>query len=146
MSRIWEEVTGDSFVVDVSRIRSGARSARYCSKYMVKSFRDRESMEALGFKRRWSRSRNWPSGFAMQLRGTAEKRWVRTQILPGADLTAFPDPKEELKCYWLEQVGTDLALELYGARKNAAIVADVKGRLDEYTKALLPTYSPDPGG
>lgn len=123
-SRIWEAVTGDSFVVHVSRIKSVARSATYITKYLRKGFNDRGAMEALGYKRRWSRSRNWPGGYALRLAGTEAGAWGglkyygMSKVDPVLRGKLMEEEKEPSACPEMLQVGTDLALGLFGGGKQ----------------------------
>ena len=59
VSRAWEEITGDSWVVHTMAVIGANRAGGYLCKYMGKEF-DGERAEALGMERRWSRSRDWP--------------------------------------------------------------------------------------
>ena len=78
LAGLWHGITGDSYVVDISPIRSVAGASWYVQKYMGKSFGDRAALEGLGFARRWSSSRNWPRGVELQLRGTRDQMWQET--------------------------------------------------------------------
>jgi len=146
VSRIWEEVTGDSFVVDVSRVRHAGRTANYLVGYLKKGMRDHSDLEALGFKRRWARSRNWPSGHALRLRGTAEGGWQLSKVVVTRKIDRIWRWKLEEEagnvsdCERIEQVGTNYALALNAERRNAAVVKDVRRRLDADIKEKLPTY------
>lgn len=73
--RLWYEVVKDSYVVDVRPIRLGTGKgiSLYLGKYLMKACFGsvRDSLRAMGFERRWSRSRGfpWPS---VNLRGSAD--------------------------------------------------------------------------
>lgn len=52
---------GSSFIVDVVEVWSPRGLASYLEKYVTKGMYDRGELESMGFVRRWSRSRSWPS-------------------------------------------------------------------------------------
>ena len=116
-SRLWHEVTGDSYVVDARPVLGAAGAASYVGKYLLKAMGDRDEMERRGFKRRYSCSRSWP-GDQLQLKGTVEKRWLEPEWYPKnqlgneyAERTKPNDPR-------LVRTGTDLALALGGSIKR----------------------------
>jgi len=113
----WMGITNDSYVVDVSRIRNSAAVAGYTTKYLRKGMQSRQSLDDLGYKRRWSCSRNWPGGGKLQLRGTAEGVWLRTNILPFGH-TEVPEVHGD--CHNLERVGTPLAIKIGEERERYA--------------------------
>ena len=79
-SHFWEEVTKDSYVVDVVRVWGPRGAAGYLSKYLIKDMFQREKKEELGFIRRFSSSRRWPhekGGFT----GTLQGVWSRVDFL-----------------------------------------------------------------
>lgn len=143
-SRIWERVTGDSFVVDVSRVRSVVGAAGYMAKYMVKGYSDREALEWLGFMRRWSSSRNWPRGAALRLRGTEEGSWERISLsppvppggrLPGFEKAALRTEKSE--CRNLERIGTDLGMELARMKEAQRLRRKVRKVLENQESGIF---------
>ncbi len=82
LMKAWEEVTGDSFVVDASRIRDNGGSAGYVTKYLMKAFRQRVDLAARGFKRRYAFSRGWPKVERMQLAETVGVGWRAVNVVP----------------------------------------------------------------
>lgn len=112
----WHAVTGDSYIVDVRKTYSARRLANYLSKYLAKGFKEREQLERLGFRRRYSSSRNWPKPKLLRLRGTEMERWIRIERtdhvlgILGRSLLAYSE-----KAYLMERVGDDLVVQLYGA-------------------------------
>lgn len=98
-------------------VLSAAKAAGYMAKYLLKNLQHREELEAKGFIRRWSRSRNWPSG-PLALKGT-EDGWAHTKWEwkggAFADQNALKADNSEGHPL-LEHIGTDLAVEL-SARK-----------------------------
>ena len=70
-------MTGDSFVVDASVVRSDVKTASYLTSYVGKGFADHVELQALGFGRRYAFSRNWPSVARMQLAATLDDEWVQ---------------------------------------------------------------------
>ena len=127
ISVVWHGITGDSFVCDVSGIRSLEGVANYVQKYMGKTMFERAELEGLGFRRRWSASRNWPRGAQLRLRGTEEGAWLQVTVVSAKQLREQPwarkwhgelavraeeDSGKEL----VQSVGTDLGLELQRKR------------------------------
>ena len=133
ISSLWQGVTSDSFVVDVSVVRDPARCAGYLAKYLSKGFRDRETLEALGFSRRWSCSRGWPGGSKLHYRGTDEG-WSGVILVPW-HYASRPDGRlderatetEQSDCAYLETVGTDLALMLRAEKARYRHLAIIRG-------------------
>ena len=70
LSRVWKEVTGDSYIVHSVPVISARRAGAYLGKYMATDFEHRVAMEKLGFKRRWSTSAGWPGNGRLRLRQT----------------------------------------------------------------------------
>lgn len=68
MRKIWQEVTHDSFMVWVTPCYNPEGGATYLAKYFSKTFGQREKLEALGFLRRYARSRLWPN-LSVRMRG-----------------------------------------------------------------------------
>ncbi len=68
ISACWRYATyHTSWVVDVRRVTSAHGAAGYLGKYLLKQSNSWEKLADLGFSRRWSRSRNWPSETEDQL-------------------------------------------------------------------------------
>lgn len=79
VSRAWYLASGDSYVVQVDRVFNPKGAGSYLSKYFSKTFTDHAVMWDRGYKRRFIFSRNSPQMDKMQLQGTVEERWVRTE-------------------------------------------------------------------
>lgn len=96
--REWYGVTGDSYVVDVSRVKSHNRTASYIAKYLAKGQAGFQVLKDLGFGRRWSRSNSWPSG-QLRLAATAREEWVHQGFYGGNSkrLAALADIEHPLK-------------------------------------------------
>lgn len=72
--RLWFEITGDSFIVDVRPIqRTPHGVSLYLAKYLMKGGfgEQRQILNAIGFNRRWSRSRDFPMP-DIKLRGSSD--------------------------------------------------------------------------
>ncbi len=112
--RYWYIITGDSFVVDVTKVYSKG-VAPYLTKYLAKSMQggDREILESRGIKRLWSCSRNWSRGAHMQRRGTVDKAWIDHSFAYGKDRLSDRIAKESKSHWAMKQVGTNLAQQLY---------------------------------
>ena len=133
---IEEDVLKGTSVIPVV---SAGGAAGYMSKYFVKSMLYRQELESAGFKRRWSRSRNWP-GDQLVLLGTKEERWAKTAFAykkggPSERSQAAIDRSKGHPL--LERVGTDLAVELL-RRKIARQGRIQLGRLLGYGDAVVP--------
>ena len=81
LASFWLSITGDSFVVDSRLILGPSGAANYLVKYLTKSFDSRSDLEALGFHRRWSCSRNWPSPQRLQFKHTRDGTWSSTHFI-----------------------------------------------------------------
>lgn len=119
LSSVWLQVTGTAFVVDVSKVRSGPRTAAYVTAYIEKDFSGHEVLASRGFKRRYAFSRNWPSMGRMQLALTRDKKWQRVTMVPTKYLRmVYP----EINSYVvkggdtgvLEQVGENVVTHVFG--------------------------------
>ena len=131
LSKVWHEVTGDSWVVHTVPCLGGKGSGGYMAKYMVKGSLVRAELEAMGFKRRWSRSRGFPGGGLLQLRTSVEEGWRRVEIgwtaPPGAD--GKPWGAIDL----VDRVGDDLALALASRNRVNAEAAAIVRRVGHAT-------------
>lgn len=78
--QMWKEITGDSYIVAVRKIWDVGGAIYYMAKYLDKSFLNRGELEAMGFLRRWSCSRNWPR---TDLGIAGKDGWKRTEMLTG---------------------------------------------------------------
>jgi len=118
IAKVWYGITGNSWVVDCREVWSPAGASSYIFKYLDKGFDDRESLEALGFKRRWSCSRDWPSPERMQFVITMSKGWQSTQFIKkGSQWESFLREEVESSkgAAYAMKVGTPLA-EMYEKR------------------------------
>jgi len=68
LSALWLDITGDSWMVHAVEAWSGNGAGRYLGKYLSKQAQYRDVLESLGFKRRFTTSRNWP-GYRIMLKG-----------------------------------------------------------------------------
>lgn len=69
-------------MVDVRNVHSSEGMGFYLAKYLSKMTDSYEQMKDLGFYRRWTRARNWPSPEPIQLRGSADEQWEGTEVVP----------------------------------------------------------------
>lgn len=81
MAKLWLEITGDSFIVDVEMVYDEGYVA-YTAKYLVKGLSDRDALEEMGYGRRYLCSQGWPRERDRGTKGTIEDSWVRIQIIP----------------------------------------------------------------
>jgi hypothetical protein len=126
VKRIWREVTRDSFIVDVQLVMGAAGAAGYLAKYLLKGVMHREELEALGFKRRWTRSRGWPSPEPLQLWGTEKERWKDRQW----SATETTLPEEVAGHIDLVRVGDNLALKLGDKKRKKGLENMYRGLLE----------------
>ena len=79
LSRMWLQVTGDSWLVHVVPVSGAAGAASYMAKYVTKGFgmHPGDRLMSTGMERRYSTSNDWPWGGRMQLRETVENGWER---------------------------------------------------------------------
>lgn len=116
ISRLWEAITHDSYVVDSSPVRSAGGVGHYVADYLKKGLGDHLALEALGFKRRYSTSRNWPRGVKMRMRGTEEGVWSRVTRIPQDNLAKMDAVADEVRrvipCRMDEQIGTPLGEQM----------------------------------
>lgn len=118
IAREWFDITKDSYVVDSSPVRSASKVASYVAKYLSKGFAEREELEARGFSRRYSTSRNWPGRTGLGFRGTAEGAWKGVTLLPDR-LEYRNAAARDTTCKWMEPIGDKFAL----ARLDEALTA-----------------------
>lgn len=132
----WFERTG-SYVVDVRPVYSEGGVAGYLGKYLTKSFKNRGELESLGFKRRWSCSRNWPREVRSQLRGTVDGLWESIEIVPR--YFRRKEMEERIKLNKgvdpLERVGTDLGEMLRSINRRKSGMRKIEGYLNEVFQA-----------
>lgn len=119
LSRVWDEITGGSFVVDVSKVRSGSRTASYITGYIRKDFIGHQELEARGFRRRYAFSRNWPSLGHMELANTRDGEWRKVNRVPIRYLNhAYPEISDYIlkggDSGILESVGENVVTHIFG--------------------------------
>lgn len=128
---VWENITG-SFVVDVRTIYNAAGLANYLGKYLTKQFYNWDSLQDRGFKRRWSRSKNWPSPRPLRLLGTelgvwrsivVVEHWYRTEEMEQIVEASKGDPL-------MEQVGDPLAIELGKKKRDYGLIRKMEGYIN----------------
>ncbi len=123
-----------SYVVKAIKVAYVGKVAGYMAKYMVKAFYDQRSeLESLGFIRRYSRSRNWPSPADIHLEGLVNGTLINLGFRNRSELS--PEELENLRRISevypaaLARTGDDLALALgYKWNKLAGLNA-LKGRI-----------------
>lgn len=128
LSRAWYAVTGDSWIVDVSSVRSRKKSGDYLGKYLQKG--DRFGLEALGFTRRWSSSKGWAGTGRIRLRQSKEAGgpgWERNDwSTSGHDLAGKVwDPETSAgreNDPLLDRVGPDLVFKLTEEREKGRVL------------------------
>lgn len=129
----WLEITGDSYIVDVRPVLGAYGAAAYLGKYLVKGLMDREELESLGFKRRWSCSNNWPRADVV-LQGTDQGRWARVQFIGGMEAGAEKlalEAEDSASSPLLDRVGDPVAVayerKMVVKAKRAKLKGVIKG-------------------
>lgn len=86
LSLIWEQVTNDSYIIDVRRVYDQKGAAWYLCKYLRKGMygQIRDQLESRGFIRRYSRSNGYTAMRPMKRLGTLHKAWTRTAFSLGS--------------------------------------------------------------
>lgn len=133
VSRWWRHAT-NSWVVDVRPADGPKGAAGYLVKYVVKGMYVRQKLEALGFKRRWSRSRNWPAGEGLRLQGTEEDAWWKVSWRPeNVDRELARKVSESGKDHrLLVRVGDDLSLALAEKREKRGALVRIEKYMEEH--------------
>lgn len=85
--RDWFDITDDSFVVYAKPVKSSRRAASYLAKYVVKDVAS-SGLARLGFKKTWTRSRNWPGCDKLEF---ANEDWDKTEFTYSAGSTEVRD-------------------------------------------------------
>lgn len=80
VARVWQKVTGDSYIVHTVVVTGAKGSGAYMVKYMTKAFSKARAI-ALGMTRRWSSSKGWPGSGKLQLAQTVGGGWATVEYL-----------------------------------------------------------------
>ncbi len=125
-----------SFIVKAIKVQSAHKAAGYMAKYMVKAFYDhRLQLEQMGFLRRFSRSRNWPSPAPLHLEGLVNGTLINLGYRARYELT----PQEQLSLQEAQEVypealartGDDLAIALGYRLNRMTPLNKLKGRITD---------------
>lgn len=122
LSPLWHQITGDSFVVDVSKVLLASALASYLAKYVTKSMDDRAPLVAAGYTRRWSTSRNWPRS-ELLTRGFVDDEWESTEFVGGFDEELEELAQTSRTHRLLERVGSVEAMAYDSKRQRKLKVA-----------------------
>lgn len=148
IARHWFDITGASFVVDCQDVRSPNGIAYYLQKYFAKTFEDRTALEALGYSRRWSSSKNWPRVERLHLAGTdtgwhkttriaaSRGRWNRERASRGVVVELNRLAKLSERSPLMQQAGGDYALATYHKAKRtetAKKLEEIMVAYDDYS-------------
>lgn len=131
--KVWESITG-SFVIDVRKVYASSGLANYLGKYLTKQFYNWDQLEERGFKRRWSRSKNWPSPGPLRLLGTVLGVWRRIVVVEHwykkSEMEALVEASKNDPL--MQIVGDDLAIELGKKRRDVGLIRRLEGYLNEF--------------
>ncbi len=131
LSRLWWDITGESFIVHATPVISARGAAAYVSKYIAKTMYNRQAFLDLGISRRWSSSRGYPGAGRLRLAQTDRGGWVSHEYQHGPLILAWTDP-EWLDTPLLERNGNDLRLRLTAKNTLKSTVNKLKGMVSVY--------------
>lgn len=146
-AKAWYSITGDSYVVDARVVLGAGGAAAYMAKYLIKALASYSVLENLGFKRRWSRSNNWPSS-ELQLAGTemdAFKKSGWTWKGGGSSVIAADREEHSRGHALLERVGNEMYLELSKLIQRKSAMARLKGLIHETVPTTNEQATSSPG-
>ncbi len=117
IARSWHTITHDSYIVHAEPVLSAPGVGRYLGKYLSKGYGSRGLLQALGVKRRWSCSRDYPRGIRPRLRLSKPfgPGWPVVRMTSGLPLHKQSIGGPE---YLMRQVGDNLALLLSARAKE----------------------------
>lgn len=133
-ARVTEKLGNESWVIDVSKVRSSKKAGLYISKYVTKGGDDAKRLGALGFKRVWSSSQGFTPDLRIRLRGTVEGKWTKVEYWqpnkdPESWIAACDGDRD------LQLVGHPLVMAKYETRR--------KQKMFEFVKELIAHGSTD---
>ena len=121
-----EEGVVVSWITDVKIVYSSSGAAAYLGDYLQKQEGEREALDAMGFKRRWSRTNGWPADELLRRKGTADEQWVRHVWSPGEPSYATKAIEASAGHPLLERVGGRIYLELADKMARSSLENRVK--------------------
>ena len=131
LAREWHRITGDSNVVDVENVLSHNGVSVYLGKYLTKGMAMWDTLEGLGFKRRFNCSRNWPSPGRLRLSGSEgekESEWDWVERMPMDPLARVqglaPKAREVSRCVNMQRVGIDMT-EVYRVKRSVRKIEEM---------------------
>lgn len=130
-SKMWFELTGMSFIVDVVEGYNVGGSVAYLIKYLEKSFLHRRELMELGFERRYSSSRNWPSEPRSGGGIPPGERWKRIEIYGRDDRFGFRQEEIERAAAHnvFNQSRSELGDNIREKRKRKGQIADMEKKM-----------------
>ncbi len=131
IARSWNSITHDSYIVHAEPVLTAPGAGRYLAKYLSKGYGSRGLLPALGVKRRWSCSQNYPRGIRPRLRLSKPygPGWPVLNLKYGRESERpFGGPQ-----HLLEKVGDDLALLLSAKSEEKAHQQTVRRLTHEFT-------------
>lgn len=129
LAKGWYRITGNSWVVDARVVYAPSGAANYLFKYLDKGFDHRQGLEALGFKRRWSCSRDWPAPERSQFVITQSKGWQSTQFFRRGGVLEGELQREtqgSINTPYAMKVGTPLAVKTEKAVERKRVKSMVR--------------------
>ena len=123
-ARVTKKLGNESWIVDVSKVKSNRKAGLYVSKYITKGGND-PRLAKLGFRRVWSTSQGFTPDLRIRLRGTIEGKWKKVEFWqPNKDPVswlAHSDGDRDL-----ELTGHPLVMAKYEARARQKNIAWIK--------------------
>lgn len=127
-SRVWKEVTRDSYIVHAQGVVSPKGMGTYLAKYMMKDF-GMDRVAAMQ-SRRWANSRGWPGRGRLRLRNTVRKLWAVHDFTPGHaeewELEGGDDADLRVRS------GPAWAIEYMAKAKREAVMNGLRRMIDVY--------------
>jgi hypothetical protein len=137
-SRVTEKLGNESWIVDVSKVRSSKKAGLYVSKYVTKGGGDAKRLATLGFKRVWSTSQGFTPDLRIRLRGTVEGKWTKVEFWqPNKDPDAWLKRSDGDRD--LDLVGHPLVMAKYESRRRAKQMEFIKDILSYGDSDIQPT-------
>ena len=119
-----------SFITDVREVYSAGGAAKYLALYLEKQENEWENLEALGFKRRFSRSHGWPSDEPMRRKGTDVEAWKSHSWTLGISEWSVKEINASVDAPLLERLGGELYLAL-AAKANTGRLRKTLERIQQ---------------
>ena len=130
LARPWKEVTVDTEIVHTVAVLGARGAGGYMGKYFLKTFGMEGRLKAVGMKRRWSTSREWPGTGRLRLKqslGAGGSGWHDVRYRRG-----YMSREEEcVEGTLMERDGDVLRLALDARREKESKVKGIRRYLHD---------------